>query len=64
MIFDERFGEIPRLLAATMRRAQVTPSEFYMLEDAGLSFDEMVQHIEDNSRNRMGWYMCPFPFEV
>ena len=62
MIFDERFGSIPADLSTTMRKHNVTPGEFYFMEDMGIDVLDMNQYILDHlvmSASGRWWFMLP-----
>lgn len=53
MVFDERFGEIPKSLATLMKKNNVSPSDFYQLEyELGEGkFAAFAEAIRDRSKN-------------
>ena len=58
MVFDERFGEIPVVLARLMRKANVSPADFYAMEYMNMSHSDMLAHIKENTIN--GQYVDRF----
>ena len=51
--FHESYGEVPKSLLRTMKKHNVTPSDFYMMEDEGLTHAQMEDAIVRFSENGM-----------
>lgn len=51
LVFDERFGELPKVLLKSIRRFRVTPAEFYAMEYNGMDYQQMFDHIVEHSRS-------------
>ncbi len=61
MVFHEIFGEVPSYLLRALKRAKVTPAEFYMMETMGLAGRDMWEHIRTHTVG--GEYHAPLPGE-
>lgn len=62
MVFNENYGELPKSLLSLIRRHNVSPADYDILEFSGMSFSDMEAHIKSNLRD--GMYVMPWPLEV
>ena len=57
MTFHESYGYMPKVMLAMVKRHNVSPADYLMLEmEFGTDWDSMRQFIRDNLRGRSFYY--------